>query len=177
MPDLTRDTGDHGGGMTTVIPLFLCSRCYIRLTMSLLGAYRRMPAYLVIPLALAASALFVLMVTTLAVVGKLFLFQTLNGPNADDLGFVFFLVFFTAPAIAIFAFVPCFSLLINWHHTASWRIPTFAFGLSSILVWVWARNFGGIGFRPFIPGAIAWLTSCWFLHRRSTSPSEHGLPA
>jgi hypothetical protein len=145
--------------------------------MSLLSAYQRTPNYLAIPLALVCSAVIALMLATLVVIGKLFLLQTLDGQGAGDLGVAILLVFFATPATAILGFVLCFSILINWHHSASWRVPTFAFVLSSISVWAWARDFGGIGILPFIPGAIAGLISCWLLRRSSGSPSDHVLEA
>ena len=117
------------------------------------------------------------MLATLGAVGKLFLMEKFNQPGADDLGVVILRLLFATPGLAILGFVSCFSILVNWHLPASWRTPTFAFALGSLLVWVWARDFGGIGYLPFIPGAIAWLISCWFLRRNSRSPSEHVLQA
>jgi hypothetical protein len=144
--------------------------------MSIQSAYRRMPGYLAIPQALLVSAVAAL---ALAILGEALLDSLLEKllHRPSDLGLALLVWFCAAPSIAILGFVFCFSILVNWHHAASWRAPTFAFALSSILVWVWARDFGGIGFAWYVPGTIAWLVSCWFLHRKSISHSEHVLQA
>ena len=135
-----------------------------------------MPGYLAIPQALLVSAVAAL---ALAILGEALLDSLLEKllHRPSDLGLALLVWFCAAPSIAILGFVFCFSFLVNWHHAASWRAPTFAFALSSILVWVWARDFGGIGFAWYVPGTIAWLVSCWFLHRKSISHSEHVLQA
>lgn len=135
-----------------------------------------MPDYLAIPLALLVSAVAAL---ALAVLGEALLDSLLEKllHRPSDLGLALLVWFCAAPSIAILGFVFCFSILVNWHHAASWLAPTFAFALSAILVWVWARDFGGIGFAWYVPGTIAWLVSCWFLHRKSISHSDHVLQA
>jgi hypothetical protein len=130
-----------------------------------------MPVYLAVPLAFLVSAVAAL---TLAVLGEatlVFLLGKIHGPG--DLGDAMLAFFCAAPSIAVLAFVSCFSILVNWHHATSWRTPTFAFVLGAILVWVWPLDFGGAGFAWYIPGIFAWLVSCWFLHRKSISHSEH----
>jgi hypothetical protein len=143
--------------------------------MSIQSVYRRMPDYRAVPLALLASAVVALTLAALGAVTLDFLLGKFHRPG--DLGDAILAFFFVAPSVAVLAFVSCFSILINWHRATSWRAPTFAFALGAILVWVWAHDFGGIGFAPFVPGTIAWLVSCWFLHRRSSSHSEHVLQA
>ena len=160
--------------MTNVIPLFICSRCYI-VSMSVGTAYRRVPGYLAVPLALLASAVVAVTLATLGTVAKLFFLEKFHRPGARDLGEAILLVFFATPSIAIFGFVICFSILVNWHHSTSWRSPTFAFALGAVLVWVWAHDFGGVGIAPFVPGAVAWLATCWFLRRRSGAHSDRFL--
>jgi hypothetical protein len=97
--------------------------------------------------------------------------------RSDDLDNAILGVFFVAPSIAVLAFVSCFSILVNWHHETSWRTPTFAFVLGAVLVWIWPLDFGGIYFAWYLPGAVAWLVSCWFLHRNASSRSGHVLQA
>jgi hypothetical protein len=175
------EAGD-GGLVTTWLewwdnescPAFLCSRCYISLSMSIQSVYRRMPDYLAVPVALLPSAF---MALTLAVLGAepldFLVGKLLHRPS--DLGVALLVWFCAAPSIAVLGFVFCFSILINWHHAASWRAPTFAFALGSILLWLWAHDW--IGSAWYIPGTIAWLISCWFLRRRSISHSKHVLEA
>jgi len=132
--------------------------------MSIQSAYRRMPAYFAVLLALLASAV---AAVTLAAVGTATLIFLLGRfHRSDDLDDAVLGFFFVAPSIAVFAFVSCFSILVNWHHATSWRTPTFAFVLGSILVWVWPLDFGGAGFAWYMPGTVAWLVSCWLLRRR-----------
>jgi hypothetical protein len=144
--------------------------------MSIQSVYRRMPAYLAAPLALVASAgaAFALAVLGEALLDSL-LEKLLHRPS--DLGLALLLWFCAAPSIAILSFVFCFSILVNWHHAASWRTPTFAFALSAILVWVWTRDFGGIGFAWYVPGTVAWLVASWYLHRKPISHFLHVLEA
>jgi hypothetical protein len=160
--------------MTRVVPLFFAPRCYISLSMSIRSVYRRMPVYLAAPLALLASGV---VASALAAVGALtlvFLLQRFQGPDGPMAAL---LLVCTALNIAIPTFVSCFSVLFNWHHSTSWRAPTFAFALCVILTRIWFPF--EIVFAPFVLGtsAIAWLVSCWFLHRRSSSHSEHVLQA
>ncbi len=161
--------------MTRVVPLFLWARCYISLSMSIQSVYRRMPAYLAVPLALLASAVVALTLAALGAATLNFVLGKFHGPG--DLGDGILAWFFVAPSIAVLAFVSCFSILINWHHPTSWRAPTFAFALGAILVWGWAHDFGGIRIAPFVPGAIAWLVSCWLLRRKVSAHSEHVIKA
>jgi hypothetical protein len=143
--------------------------------MSIQSVYRRMPDYLAATLALIASAVVALTLAALGAASLVFLLGKFHRPG--DLGDGILAVFFAAPSIAVLAFVFCFSILINWHHATSWRAPTFAFALGAILVWVWARDFGGIGFAWYVPGTIAWLVSCWFLRRKLNTYSKHVIEA
>jgi len=130
-----------------------------------------MPAYLAVPSALLASVVAALALAALGAMAVDSLLDKFHG--RADLGDAFFAFFHAAPAIAVLAFVFCFSILANWHHPTSWRAPTFAFALGAILVWVWAHDFGGIGFAWYVPGTFAWLLSCWFLHRSAGAHPEH----
>jgi hypothetical protein len=143
--------------------------------MSIQSAYRRMPVYLAIPLVLLVSAVAALTLAVLGGATLVFLLGKIHEPG--DLGDAMLAFFCAAPSIAVLAFVSCFSILVNWHHDPSWRAPTFAFALSAVLVWVWAHDFGGIGFAWYVPGTIAWLVSCWLLRRKLSSPSEHVIEA
>jgi hypothetical protein len=140
--------------------------------MSIQSVYRRMPGYIAIPLALLFSGVVAL---ALAILGAALLDSLLEKllHRTGDLGLGLLLWFCGAPSIAILSFVFCFSILVNWHHSTSWRTPTVAFALGAISVWVWARSFGGIGYMWYVPGVSALLISCWFLHRKSISHSEH----
>ena len=143
--------------------------------MSIQSGYRRIPDYLAVPLALVVSAI---MALALAVLGAVVVDSGLDGLRGSaDLGHSFLAFFYAAPGIGLLAFVFCFSVFINWHHATSWLTPTFAFALGTILVWLWARDFGGIGFAWYLPGTIAWLVSCWLLYRKSIPHSEHVLQA
>jgi len=143
--------------------------------MSIRSVYRRMPAYFAAPLALLASAAVALMLAFLGAVALDFIPGKLHGQG--DLGDGILVVFFAVPSIAVLAFVSCFSILVSWHHATSWRAPTFAFVVGYILVWVWAGGFGEIGFAYYVPGTIAWLLSCWFLHRSASAHTEHVIEA
>jgi len=130
-----------------------------------------MPDYLAVPLALLVSAFVAL---ALAVLGGVVVASFLDGLRGSaDLGHSFLAFFYAAPGIGLLAFVSCFSVFINWHHATPWLTPTFAFALGTILVWLWARDFGGVAFVWYLPGTTAWIISCWFLHRRSISHPKH----
>ena len=134
-----------------------------------------MPAYVAVPLALLASAAVALAFAILGIVAVDSLLDVFYG--RADLGDTFLAVFYAGPAIAVLGFVFCFSALISWHHTTSWRTPTFALALGAILVWTWARDFGGIGFAWYVPGTVAWLVSCWWLYRKASTHPQHVLQA
>jgi hypothetical protein len=134
-----------------------------------------MPDYVAAPLALVASAVVALTLAVLGGVTLVFLLGKIHGPG--DLGDAMLAFFDAAPSFAVLAFVSCFSILVNWHHATSWRTPTFAFVLGAILVWIWPLDFGGSGLAWYMPGAVAWLVSCWLLHRRPTPHTNHVLQA
>jgi hypothetical protein len=141
--------------------------------MSIQSAYRRVPDYFALPLALLASAVMALTFAALGAATLDFLLGKFHRSNDLDNAITVF--FFAAPSIAVLAFVFCFSILINWHHATSWRTPTFAFALGSILLWLWAHDW--IGFAWYIPGIIAWLVSYWLLRRKLNAHSEHVIEA
>jgi hypothetical protein len=134
-----------------------------------------MPGYFAMPLALLASAVMALALAALGVVVVSDLLDKFNG--RDDLDNAFLAFFYAGPAIALLGFVFSFSVLVNWHHATSWRAPTLALAFGTISVWAWARDFGGIGFAYYVPGAIAWLLGCWFLHKSSGPHPEHAIEA
>jgi hypothetical protein len=144
--------------------------------MSIQSAYRRMPDYLAAPLVLLTSAIAAL---ALAVLSAFTLTWVLGmvPHKTDDLDDAINAFFFVAPGIALGGFVSCLSILINWHHAASWRTSTFAFTLGAVLIWAWARDFGGIGITWYVPGVVAWLVSCWLLRRKVRVHSQHVLEA
>jgi hypothetical protein len=147
--------------------------------MSIQSAYRRMPAYFAVPLALLASAVAAVALVALGVLTLDFLlekFHVADGPGAGVL------IVCAIPNIAVPVFVACFSILINWHHTTSWRTPTVAFALGATLVGVWApfrMDVNDFLFAPFVlgTGAVAWIVSCWLLHRKLNANSEHVIEA
>jgi len=143
--------------------------------MSIWSAYRKMPVYLAVPQALLTSAVMALTIAGLGAYALVFILGKLHGPGGLDDGILAF--FFAAPGIAILAFVISFSILINCHRAATWPTPTFAFVLGAILVWVWARGFGGIGFAWYAPATVAWLLSCWLLHRNPNARPKHVIEA
>jgi hypothetical protein len=132
-----------------------------------------MPEYLAIPLAVLISVIAALMLVGIGAATTGFLLGKFK--RSDDFDNAITAFFFAAPSIAVLAFVFCFSIVTNWHHATSWRAPTFAFTLGSILLWSWAHDW--IGFAWYVPGIIGWLVSCWFLHRKSISHSEHIIQA
>ncbi|MGA8212392.1 MAG: hypothetical protein WB799_02280 [Candidatus Sulfotelmatobacter sp.] len=135
--------------------------------MKIKGVYRRMPAYLAAPLALVASAAVALAFALVGAYTLNFLLGKLL-QNQDALGYAITAFFLAAPGVALLTFVFCFSVFMNWHRTTTWRTPTFAFALGAIMVWTWARDFGGIGLIWYAPGVLAWLLSSWFLHKRES---------
>jgi hypothetical protein len=130
-----------------------------------------MPVYVAVPISLLASAVAALALAILGAVVVSYLLDGLNG--RDDLDNAFLAFFYAGPAIALLGFVSCFSILVRWHRATSWRTPTFAFALGAVLVWVWARGFGGIGVAWYVPGAVGWLLSFWFLSRKGAAHTEH----
>lgn len=156
--------------MTRAVPLFF-AQCYISSVMSIRSVYRRMPAYLAVPLALLISTVVALALATLGAMAVDSMLDKFHG--RADLGDSFLAFFYAGPAIALLGFVSCFSVLMKWHHATSWRAPTFAFAVGAILVWVWANGLGGIGLAWYVPGTIAWLLSCWFLHRHASAHPQH----
>jgi hypothetical protein len=131
-----------------------------------------MPVYVAVPLALLAS---VIAASALALVGAFTLNFILGKllQNRDALGYAITAFFLFAPGIALLAFVSSFSVFVNWHHAASWQAPTFTFATGAVLVWLWARNFGGVGLVWYMPGTIAWLASCWLLRKKGDPIPEH----
>jgi hypothetical protein len=132
-----------------------------------------MPPYLAVPLALLTSAVVALVLAVLGAVTLNLLFDRFH--RLGDLGDAILVAFFAAPSIAVLAFVFCFSMLINWHHPTSWRPPTFAFALGSILLWLWSHDW--IGPVWYVPGTVAWLVSGWLLRRKVNVHSEHVIEA
>ena len=147
--------------------------------MSIKSAYRKVPTYFAAPMALLASAVAAVASAALGVLTLDFLlekFHAADGPGAGVL------IVCAIPNIAVPAFVSCFSILSNWHHTTSWRTPTFAFVLGAALVGVWApfrMDVNDFLFAPFVlgTGAVAWIVSCWLLHRKLSANSEHVIQA
>lgn len=134
-----------------------------------------MPVYIVVPLALFISAIVALALATFGAIAVDSLLDEYRG--RADLGNSFFAFFYAGPAIALVGFVSGFSVLTNWHRATSWRAPTIVFAAGAVSVWLWAHDFGGLGFAWYLPGAIAWLLSCWFLRKSTSARPEHAIEA
>jgi hypothetical protein len=141
--------------------------------MSLRSIYRDLPDYVGVPLALLASSLVSLIVAALGAVIFAFLRGKLRA--SDDLDNAIIAFFFVAPGIAILSFVSCFAVFMSWHRPIGWRVPTFAFAICVISVWMWGHDW--LGVTPFIPGAVAWLGLCWFSSRKVNTRNEHVISA
>lgn len=144
--------------------------------MSLRGIYRGMPSYLAMPVAVLASATIALALAALGVSSLYILLQRLGSDGTDGPGGGVLLIL-VALNIAVSAFVAIVSTLVNFYRPTSWLTPTVAFAACSVVVGIWAPfrfDVEDMFFAPLVlgTGAIAWLTSCWFLHRRSRSPSR-----
>jgi hypothetical protein len=142
--------------------------------MSMKSAYRAWPAYLAVPAALICSA-------ALAILsGLIFLVLVSMSHVTDDFVDGLFVAFVASPSLALCAFVSCFSFAMRLHHQASWRAPSFAFAFGAALLLLWGHDwlgFNRLGLIAFFPGGVAWLLSCWLLHRKHEAFSEHVLQA
>jgi ABC-type proline/glycine betaine transport system permease subunit len=158
------------------IPLFFALRCYIILRMRIQSYYRRMSDYLAVPLALLASSVLSLALAVLITIPLDFLVEKLLH-RENELGISLLVWFCAAPSLAVLVFVSWFSILINWHHATTWRTPTFACALGTILLWLWARDFGGIGLAWYAPGIVTWIVCCLLLRRKGAPSTGHVLQA
>jgi hypothetical protein len=142
--------------------------------MSIQSAYRRVPTYFAVPLALLASAVVALALSALAVSTLDFLFKKFDGPEGPGAGVLMILI---ALNIAVSAFIAVVSILVNLHHRTSWPTPTLAFVLCIVLIRIMGPF--DVQFAPIMlgTGAIVWLVSCWFLRRKGISSSEHVIEA
>jgi hypothetical protein len=142
--------------------------------MSIQSAYRGMPTYFAVPLAVLASAAVASALAALGVFTLDFLLKKFDGPEGPGAGVLVILV---ALNIAVSAFIAVVSILVNLHHRTSWPTPTFAFAFCIVLV----RMMGpfDVQFAPFMlgTGATVWLVSCWFLRRKGVSSPEHVIEA
>ena len=140
---------------------------------SVLQRYRRIPTFAAVTVACVVSMCAAIVTGSLTgyVAGLLFL-----KPD-DPFGVTGIPVLLAILNVAIPVFIAVFTVLVNWHHSASWRIPTLAFALCIGLI----RVMGSfeIRFAPFMltSGAIVWLVSCSLLHRKGKSTPEHVLKA
>jgi len=133
-----------------------------------------MQVYYAAPVALISSAALGLLSGVILVI-VLSMFRL-----TDDFGNALLVVFVAVPSLALFTFVSCFSLAMHWHHPTSWRAPTSAFALGASVLLLWGHDWLGVnrlGFIAFFPGGVASLVSCWLLHRRPKSHSQHALEA
>lgn len=143
--------------------------------MSIQIAYRGMPDYIAVPLALLASAVAAAALAALGVFTLVVLLQRFEGPDGPAAGVLLVVAMLN---IAVPTFVSCFSALVHSHHVTVWQAPTFAFVLCVTLTFMWMPF--AITFAPIVlgTGAVAWLGSCWFLRRRKLNAhSEHVIEA
>ena len=133
-----------------------------------------MPEYIAVPLAVLVSCILSLALAVLITISlEFFLGKLLHREN--DLGLSLLVWFCATPSLAVLSFISGFSILVNWHHATSWRTPTFAFALGTILVWLYVRGFGGIGFEWYAPATVDWFLCCLILRRKGISSTEHVL--
>jgi hypothetical protein len=144
--------------------------------MSIPNSYRGVSDYLAVPFALLASGVLSLALAVLVTIPLDFVVEKLLH-RESELGISLLVWFCAAPSLAVLVFVSCFSILINWHHATTWRTPTFAWALGTILLWLWARDFGGVGLAWYAPGIIAWIVCCLLLRRKGISSTGHVLQA
>lgn len=94
------------------------------------------------------------------------------------LGEMGIVVFFAAiPEIAFPVFILAFSILVNVHRRASWKIPTAAFALCCLAIVLMHMILGfelwPLGAIWLATGAVAWLISCRLLYRRRVSGLQY----
>ena len=138
--------------------------------MSAQSIYRRIPAYWAGLLAVVISFCVAIGSGILGAFTLDFVLEKLDGPPSIGGGV---LVIIAIPNIVIPVFVSLFSVLVNWHHAASWRAPASAFALGSILTWLWTPF--PVTFAPVVlgTGALALLLNCWWLRRKGNPNPEH----
>lgn len=154
-------------------PIFFFPRCYIR-SMSIRSAYRGMPTYLAVPLAVIGSAAGSVALAALGVAIVDFFVQSFHIADGPGAGVLVVLV---ALNIAVSAFIGLVSALVNAHHPTSWGTPTLALMFCAALLWV--KEPFDLEFVPFAlgTGLTAWGISCWFLRRKGNLSSGHGIEA
>jgi hypothetical protein len=137
--------------------------------MSALTSYRRMNAYVAVALAVRLSSSIGIGFAGLGVVVLNSALQRndFSGPIAGAL------LVCAVPMLLVPVFVQTLSLLVNWHHSTSWRAPTLAFALCAIPTRILFPF--SITIAPIIlgRGALAWLLTCWLLRREGSSQSQN----
>jgi hypothetical protein len=138
--------------------------------MSIGYIYGGMPQWIAVPLAFLVSATTAIGLAALGVFATDFLLKEFSGPDGPGAGVLVILV---ALNIAVSAFIASVSILVNFHHRSSWRIPTIALLVCVVLV----RLLGpfDVRFAPFTlgTGAITCFVSCWFLRRKEVASPKH----
>jgi hypothetical protein len=134
--------------------------------MGLRKAYRDMPIYFAVPLAILFSAMLAIVLAVFSVFLLGFLLKRFNGPDGPGAGVLVLLV---ALNVAVMTFIGLVSILTSLHHKTSWLTPTAAFATCIVLV----RMMGpfDIQFAPFMlgTGLSIWLVSCWFLRTKESA--------
>ena len=129
-------------------------------------AYRKMPTYIAIPLAILLAAVLAVGLAGLSVFLLDALLTKFKGPDALGAGVLVILV---ALNVAVMTFISLVSILVGLHHKTSWLTPTVAFVTCICLV----RMMGPFDFQftPFLfgTGLTVWLVSCWFLRIKQNS--------
>jgi hypothetical protein len=137
--------------------------------MSIKGAYRGMPDWFAVSLAILMSCVLALTIAVFGASALCLLLDKFRQPG--DLGNAILAFFYVAPGVALLALVFCFAALVNWRSTTTWWIHTFAFVLGAISIWVWSHD--RLGIAPFVPGAVAWSAVCWFAFKKTGAHSQH----
>jgi hypothetical protein len=135
--------------------------------MSALASYRRMNAYVADALAVRLSSSTGIGFAGLGVMVLNSALQRndFSGPIAGAL------LVCAVPMLLVPVFL--LTLLVNWHHSSSWRAPTPAFALCAIPTRILFPF--SITIAPTIlgTGPLAWLLSCWLLRREGSSQSQN----
>ena len=133
-------------------------------------AYRYMPEYFAIPLAVLASGIGALALAAVTVYVLTLVLERIHGPDGPGAGVLLLPIAFN---LAISTFIVLVSILIHLHHKTSWLTPTLAFATCVVLT----RMMGpfDIQFAPFMlgTGAVTCIIICWLLRTKGVSSPEH----
>src|SRR5271155_2310499 len=101
--------------------------------MSIQSAYRGMPTFLAIPLAIVLAALGAAALAAVAVVTIDFALSRFGGPDGPGAGVQVILV---AVNVAVTGFIAFVSAIVNLYRQTTWLTPTLAFAFCTLMLWV-----------------------------------------